>query len=166
MGGGGGSAGGISQSQKIYNQFLQAGLNSNIKGIRAKAEQGIGNYSFKGATAVSFNSANNMVKSSMKALTRGEYTLIDGVLPNGKHVYFAGKTESSQISALMNKRKSKVDTTPSDNRTTGSTTTYDRAISRHHRQFNEAYFRSTGKPDWFISAEEARKNRQKTNKKK
>lgn len=166
MGSGGGSAGGISQSQKIYNQFLQAGLNSNIKGIRAKAEQGIGNYSFKGSTAVSFNEANNMVKSSMKAFTRGENTLIDGVLPNGKDVYYAGKTESPQIQTLLEKRKYKVDTTPSDNRTTGNTTTYDRAISRRHRQFDEYYFASTGKPDWFISAEEARKNRQKTNKKK
>lgn len=141
----GGSGGiGISQSQKIYNQFLQAGLNSNIKGIRAKAEEGIGNYSFKGASAVSFDEATTMINTTMQSLTRGENTLIDGELPNGKHVYFAGKTESSQIQALMNKRKSKVDTTPSRNSVTGTTTTYDRWLKRNRRNFESWYYGNKG----------------------
>lgn len=132
--------GGISQSQEIYNQLLQAGLNSNIKGIRAKAEQGTGNYSFKGAQAVSFNEANTMKSITMKALTRGENTLIDGELPSGKHVYFAGKTESPQIQALLEKRKSKTDTTANvpDNKRT--TSTYDSWLKRNRRNFDSWYY--------------------------
>ena len=137
---GGSGGGGISQSQEIYNQLLQAGLNSNIKGIRAKAEQGTGNYSFKGAQAVSFNEANTMKSITMKALTRGENTLIDGELPNGKHVYFAGKTESPQIQALLEKRKSKTDTmanVPDNKRTTS---TYDSWLKRNRRNFDSWYY--------------------------
>lgn len=131
---------GISQSQEIYNQFLQAGLNSNIKGIRAKAEQGTGNYSFKDAQAVSFDEANTMKNVTMKAVTRGENTLIDGELPNGKHVYFAGKTESPQIQALLEKRKSKTDTTANvpDNKRT--TTTYDKWLKQNRKNFDSWYY--------------------------
>lgn len=158
-----GGGGGIAQSKNIYNSMLQQGLNSNIKGIRAKAEQGTGNYSFKDATAVSFAEANTL-GAAIKPHTRGEYTLVEGYLPNGKHVYFAGKTESPQIQALLNKRKSKVDTTPSDNRVTGATTTYDRAISKKRTTFDSDYFRSSGKPDWFISHDEVRKAKRKKTK--
>lgn len=141
MGSGGSSGGGgISQSQEIYNQLLQAGLNSNIKGIRAKAEQGTGNYSFKDAQAVPFDEAITMKSVTMKALTRGENTLIDGELPNGKHVYFAGKTESPQIQALVEKRKSKTDTTSNvpDNKRT--TSTYDAWLKRNRRNFDSWYY--------------------------
>lgn len=140
--GGGGSSnvnGEISQSRTIYNSMLTQGLNSSIKGIRTKAEQGTGNYSFKGASAVSFDEASNMISATMKALTRGENTLIDGELPNGKHVYFAGKTESPQIQALLEKRKSKADTTSNvpDNKRT--TSTYDSWLKRNRRNFDSWY---------------------------
>lgn len=142
MGGGSSSNanGEISQSRTIYNAMLTQGLNSNIKGIRTKAEQGTGNYSFKGAQAVSFNEANTMKSVTMKALTRGENTLIDGELPNGKHVYFAGKTESPQIQALLEKRKSKTDTTSNvpDNKRT--TSTYDSWLKRNRRNFDSWYY--------------------------
>lgn len=141
---GGGSSsnvnGEISQSRTIYNAMLTQGLNSNIKGIRTKAEQGTGNYSFKGASAVSFDEASTMRSTTMKALTRGENTLIDGELPSGKHVYYADKTESPQIQALLEKRKSKSDTTsnvPDDRRTT---TTYDRWQKSNRRKFDDWFF--------------------------
>ena len=141
---GGGSSsnanGEISQSRTIYNAMLTQGLNSNIKGIRTKAEQGTGNYSFKGASAVSFDEASTMRSATMKSLTRGENTLIDGELPSGKHVYYAGKTESPQIQALLEKRKSKSDTTsnvPDDRRTT---TTYDRWQKSNRRKFDDWFF--------------------------
>lgn len=139
-GGGTGAKQEINESQEIYNQFLQAGLNSNIKGIRAKAEQGTGNYSFKDAQAVSFDEANIMKNVTMKAVTRGENTIIDGELPNGKHVYFAGKTESPQIQALLEKRKSKTDTTANvpDNKRT--TTTYDRWLKRNRKNFDNWHY--------------------------
>ena len=128
-----------STSKAIYNQFLQQGLNSSIKGIRAKAEEGTGNYSFKDAKAVSFNEAMTMKNTTMKALTRGENTLVDGELSNGKHVYYADKTNSPQIQALLDKKKSKVDTTanvPDEKRTT---TTYDSWLKRNRRKFDSWY---------------------------
>ena len=128
-----------SQSQKVYNSVLAAGLNSNIQGIRTKAEQGIGNYSFKGASAVSFDEANTMMSATMKALTRGENTLIDGILPSGKHVYFAGKTESPQIQALLEKRKAKSDTTANVPDVKRTTTTYDSWRKRNQRNFDNWY---------------------------
>lgn len=136
MSGGGGSN---STSKAIYNQILQQGLNSSIKGIRAKAEKGTGNYSFKDAKAVSFNEAMTMKNTTMKALTRGENTLVDGELSNGKHVYYADKTNSPQIQALLDKKKSKVDTTanvPDEKRTT---TTYDSWLKRNRRKFDSWY---------------------------
>lgn len=127
------------ESQKVYNSFLAAGLNSNIQGIRTKAEQGIGNYSFKGASAASFDEASTMVSATMKALTRGENTLIDGELPSGKHVYFAGKTESPQIQALLEKRKTKSDTTANVPDVKRTTTTYDSWRKRNQRNFDNWY---------------------------
>lgn len=75
----------------------------------------------------------------MKALTRGENTLVDGELSNGKHVYYADKTNSPQIQALLDKKKSKVDTTanvPDEKRTT---TTYDSWLKRNRRKFDSWY---------------------------
>lgn len=137
---GSGGGGGMAMQREIYNEFLQQGLNSNIKGIRTKAEQGTGNYNFKGASAVSFDEATTMKNTTMKSLTRGENTLVDGELPNGKHVYFAGKTESSQIQTLLEKKKSKTDTTSNipDNKRT--TTTYDRWQKRNRRNFDSWYY--------------------------
>lgn len=136
---GGSGGGGMAMQKRIYNEFLQQGLNSNIKGIRTKAEQGTGNYSFKGASAVSFDEATTIKNTTMKSLTRGENTFIDGELPNGKHVYFAGKTESPQIRALLEKRKSKTDTTSNvpDNKRT--TSTYDSWLKRNRRNFDSWY---------------------------
>lgn len=138
MSGGGGSVG-ISQSKAIYNSIIQQGLHSNIKGIRTKAEQGTGNYSFKGAQPVSFNQAMNMERVTMKSLTRDENTLVDGELPNGKHVYYANKTESPQIQALLKKSKSKTDTTANLPDNMNTTTTYDSWLKRNHRKFDSWY---------------------------
>ena len=135
----------IQQSVKIYNQFLEQGLNSKIKGIQEKAENGTGNYSFKNASPVAYDEALNMQKSSMNTITRGENTLVDGILPNGQHVYFAGKTSTPQIQTLLERRKSKTDTTakvPDDKRTT---TTYDRWRKQNQRNFESWFYGNQGK---------------------
>ena len=144
MGGRGGSSGskgggGIAQSKNIYNSMLQQGLNSNIKGIRTKAENGTGNYSFKDATPVTYEEALKIGKTS-KTITRGENTLVEGYLPNGKQVYFAGKTESSQIQTLLERRKSKTDTTPNLPDRINTTTTYDRWLKKNRKDFDNWYF--------------------------
>lgn len=135
----------IEQSVQIYNQFLEQGLNSKIKGIQEKAANGTGNYSFKNASPVTYDEALNMQKSSMNSLTRGENTLVDGILPNGQHVYYAGKTSTSQIQTLLERRKSKTDTTakvPDDKRTT---TTYDRWRKQNQRNFESWFYGNQGK---------------------
>lgn len=134
-----GGGGGIAQSKNIYNSMLQQGLNSNIKGIRTKAENGTGNYSFKDATPVTYEEALKIGKTS-KTITRGENTLVEGYLPNGKHVYFAGKTESSQIQTLLERRKSKTDTTPNLPDRINTTTTYDRWLKKNRKDFDNWYF--------------------------
>ena len=51
----------IIRSESIKREFLNAGLNSSISGIRKKAEDGIGNYNFKSASAVSAKEAERFV---------------------------------------------------------------------------------------------------------
>lgn len=133
---GGGS---IKASKKIYNEILNQGLNSKINGIREKAINGTGNYSFKGASPVTYQQAQEMVKSTMKSVTRGENTLVDGELPNGKRVYFASTTNSPEIQTLLKKRSSKADTSPGElsNRTTS---TYDRWLKNRRRKFDDYYY--------------------------
>ena len=130
----------ISQSKEIYNEMLQSGLNSKFAGVRKKAEDGTGNYQFKQASPVSYEQAMIMARGTTVVHTRGENTLIDGYLPNGKQVYFAGKTESPQIQTLLEMKKSKVDTTPNLPDTIHTTTTYDRWVKNNRRKFDDWYF--------------------------
>lgn len=134
-----------SQSEKIYNQILEQGLNSKIQGIRNKAMNGTGNYNFKNASPAPYEQAKNMQSSTMKALTRGENTLVDGLLPNGQHVYYAGKTESKEIQSLLDKRKSKADTTSNIPDNVRTTSTYDRWYKANRRKFDSYYNASKGK---------------------
>ena len=136
---GGGGGGETSQSKTIYNSMLQQGLNSNIKGIRTKAENGTGNYSFKGATPVTYEKALKMGRTA-NVVTRGENTLVSGYLPNGKHVYFAAKTNSQQIQTLMEQRRSKTDTTANVPDRANTTTTYDRWYKQNRRNFENYYY--------------------------
>lgn len=135
----GGGGGGIAQSKNIYNSMLQQGLNSNIKGIRTKAENGTGNYSFKGATPVTYEEALKMGRTA-NVVTRGENTLVSGYLPNGKHVYFAAKTNSQQIQTLMEQRRSKTDTTANVPDRANTTTTYERWYKQNRRKFENYYY--------------------------
>lgn len=134
-----GGGGGIAQSKNIYNSMLQQGLNSNIKGIRTKAENGTGNYSFKGATPVTYEEALKMGRTA-NVITRGENTLVSGYLPNGKHVYFAAKTNSQQIQTLMEQRRSKTDTTANVPDRANTTTTYEKWYKQNRRKFENYYY--------------------------
>lgn len=134
----------ITLSQSIKNDMLNQGLNSNIAGIRQKAQQGIGNYSFKNATAVTANVAEQMTTSQV--LTRNGNTLIDGYLADGTHVFYANKTNSPEIQKLLNKRKTKTDTTAGNTDMTGkTTTTYDRWYKSNARKFANYYGVPTSK---------------------
>lgn len=133
----------IEQSAQIYNQFLEQGLNSKIKGIRKKAIEGTGNYSFKNASPVAYDEALTM-GSTTQVFTRGENTLVAGYTPDGKYAYFAGKTNSQQIQTLIEKRKSKVDTSPNLPDNMRTTTTYDRWRKRNMKNFDAYYYGASG----------------------
>lgn len=133
----------IEQSVQIYNQFLEQGLNSKIKGIQQKAANGTGNYSFKSASPVTYDQALTMGHTA-EVLTRGENTLVAGYTPDGKHVYFAGKTNSQQIQTLIENRKSKVDTSPNLPDNIKTTTTYDRWVKRNRQNFDAYYYGASG----------------------
>lgn len=144
-------------SERIKNEFIQKGLNSNISGIRKKAEEGTGNYKFKNAEPVS---ASDMKMSPMLNVhEHGEYTLIDGYLRDTeKSVYYANKTNSHEIQellALKSERKEKElkEAAESEmkmrdfdfkNRTT---TTYDRWRKNENKKF----------VDWYLGADEKKK---------
>ena len=140
----GGANKSIALSESIKSDMLNKALNSNIAGIRLKAQQGTGIYSFKNATAVTAKVAEQMTTS--KVHTKDGYTLIDGVLPNGKHVFYANKTNSPEIQKLLTKRKNKTDTTPGNLDMTGkTTTTYDRWYKNNQKKFANWYYGSSGK---------------------
>ena len=141
-GGGGGARNATSEkaySKEVYNEILSKGLNSKIPGIRTKAENGTGNYSFKGATPVTYEEALKMGRTA-NVVTREENTLVSGYLPNGKHVYFAAKTNSQQIQTLMEQRRSKTDTTANVPDRANTTTTYDRWQKNNRKKFDDWYF--------------------------
>lgn len=140
--GGGGARNATSEkaySKEVYNEILSKGLNSKIPGIRTKAENGTGNYSFKGATPVTYEEALKMGRTA-NVVTRGENTLVSGYLPNGKHVYFAAKTNSQQIQTLMEQRRSKTDTTANVPDRANTTTTYERWYKQNRRKFENYYY--------------------------
>ena len=138
------SSASIKLSESIKNDMLNQALNSNISGIRLKAQQGTGNYSFKNATAVTADVAEGMIASQVHA--KDGYTLIDGTLPNGKHVFYANKTNSPEIQKLLIKRKNKTDTTPGNLDMTGkTTTTYDRWYKNNQKKFANWFYGSSGK---------------------
>ena len=128
-----------SESERIKDAFLKKGLESKIKGIREKAENGTGNYSFKNAEPIAFKGMLDIGKNTT-VHTRGENTLVEGYTDSGKHVYYAGKTESDEIKALLEARKNRVDTTPNITDKLTTTTTYERWYQRNKRNMYEWHF--------------------------
>ena len=146
MGGRGSSIGlnksDISRSESIKREFLNAGLNSNISGIRKKAEEGTGNYDFKNASAVSAKEAEKFVTgSASKVIERNGKTLIEGSTKNGKSVFYANDSNSPEIKKLMEMRHVEQDTTihrhDFSTGVTGTTSTYEKSRKRTQKKFED-----------------------------
>lgn len=157
MGGRGSSSGAkgggsFKLSESIKKEMLEYGLNSKISGIRQKAEQGVGNYAFKNADAVSAETMDKVIGGQMKFHEKNGNTLVEGYLENGRHVYYANKSDSPEIQRfklLQNAKQEKAAEIASQrvdfDYTGRTTTTYDRAHQNRQRQF-DAYWRdSSGK---------------------
>lgn len=147
----GGAGGNFKQAESIKQEMLQQGLNSKISGIRQKAEQGIGNYAFKNANAVSAETFDK-VTSGMVFHERNGNTLVEGYLENGRHVFYANKSDSQEIQKLRSQqtaRKEKIAEVAAhraDNDLTGKMTgTYKRWLKRNHSKFDAYYDDSSGK---------------------
>lgn len=142
-----GEAGGnFKQAESIKREMLQQGLNSKISGIRQKAEQGVGNYAFKNANAVSTETFDK-VTSGMVFHERNGNTLVEGYLDNGKHVFYANKSDSPEIQKLRSQqtaRKEKIAEAAAyrpdyGNTTTKTTSTYESWRKGVHRKFDSFY---------------------------
>ena len=128
----GGAGGNFKQAENIKQEMLRQGLNSKISGIRQKAEQGIGNYAFKNASAVSAETLDK-VTSGMIFHERNGNTLVEGYLDNGRHVFYANKSDSPEIQKLRSRqtvRKEKIAEAAAyrpdyGNTTTKTTSTYE-----------------------------------------
>ena len=135
--------GGGNLQNKIKEEFLNHGLNSPIAGIRKKAQEGTGNYSFKNSKAVTAKEFEDAAKHS-RVYTRGEYTLLDGYLENGgksKSVFYANKTSSPEMQKLLKMRaKSHIPEKGNTDMTGKTTTTYDRFLKRLHKKFDDYYY--------------------------
>lgn len=142
----GGAGGNLKQAESIKQEMLQQGLNSKISGIRQKAEQGIGNYAFKNANAVSAETFDK-VTSGMVFHERNGNTLVEGYLENGRHVFYANKSDSQEIQKLRSQqtvRKEKIAEAASyrpdrGNTTTKTTSTYESWRKGIHRKFDSFY---------------------------
>ena len=148
MGGRGGTSGigahksDIIRSESIKREFLNAGLNSSISGIRKKAEDGIGNYDFKSASAVSAKEAEKFVMSnSSNVIERNGKTLIKGSTKSGKNVFYANDSDSPEIKKLIKMRHKEQDTTirrhDFSTGVTKTTSTYDRSRKRNQKKFSD-----------------------------
>ena len=148
MGGRGGTSGiglhksDIIRSESIKREFLNAGLNSSISGIRKKAEEGTGNYNFKNASAVSIKEAEKFVMgSSSSVIERNGKTLINGSTKNGKNVFYANDSDSPEIKKLLQMRHREQDTTlrrhDFSTGITGTTSTYEKSRKRNQKKFSD-----------------------------
>lgn len=140
----GGASGNLKQAERIKEEMLQQGLNSKISGIRQKAEQGIGNYAFKNASAVSAEAFDKTTTIPIFHERNGN-TLVEGYLDNGRHVFYANKSDSKEIQRLQSQRAEKkakqaeAASFRGERTVTGTTTTYERWRKNVHRKFDSYY---------------------------
>lgn len=138
----GGARTNYSLSESIKNEFINKGLNSNIAGIRKKAEEGTGNYAFKNASAVSADTIDKV--GDVKFHENNGNTLVEGYLENGRHVFYANKSDSPEIQrlrAVQTEKKEKnaeiASYRPDFDFKGRETTTYDRWYKNNVRKVAE-----------------------------
>ena len=152
MGGRGSSSGTgreIATSNRIMNEFLQAGINSKLKGIARNARDGAGAYHWKGSKAVSGKTALTDMADGYSFYTRGDTTLVAGLSrKTNEKIVFANKSSHPTIKALKDKQKSNQAREAEEQRKAkervmgmdkSTTSTYDRWYAKNKKDF-EAYY--------------------------
>lgn len=127
-------------SNKIKQEFIDAGLNSRLAGVRRRAQEGTEGYSYKDASPVSASEASNI--SNMHFVERNGKTLVHGIVDN-KKVFYANSSDSKEIKALRQKAEERKHKQAEDMKhrpdTIRTTSTYDRWKRNHDKNF-EAWF--------------------------
>ena len=139
------SSGSISNSNKIKNEMLQAGLNSKFKGVQRDAQNGTGVYTFKDAQAVSSNEALKM--NILSIYDKNGNTLVEGLSGN-KHVFYASSSSDATITKLKQKQSNAKSKQVADMKSQvrpdiTTTTTYNRWKKQHDKNF-KAWFYGKG----------------------
>lgn len=127
-------------SNKIKQEFIDAGLNSKFKGVQRNAREGKGAYAYKDAVPVSEIDASKI--SGMQFVEHDGKTLVHGILGE-KKVFYANNSDSKEIKALRQKaeesRQKMLEEARHRPETRTTTTTYDRWKRNHDKNF----------ADWF-----------------
>lgn len=127
-------------SNKIKQEFIDAGLNSKFKGVQRNAREGKGAYAYKDAVPVSEIDASKI--SGMQFVEHDGKTLVHGILGE-KKVFYANNSDSKEIKALRQKEEESGQKRLEEARhrpeTRTTTTTYDRWKRNHDKNF----------ADWF-----------------
>lgn len=114
-------------SNKIKQEFIDAGLNSKFKGVQRNAREGKGAYAYKDAVPVSEIDASKI--SGMQFVEHDGKTLVHGILGE-KKVFYANNSDSKEIKALRQKEEESGQKRLEEARhrpeTRTTTTTYDR----------------------------------------
>lgn len=133
-------------SNKIKQEFLDAGLNSKFKGVQRNAKEGKGAYSYKDATPVSESEALKM--NQMHFVERDGKTLVHGILGEEK-VFYANNSDSKEIKDLRQKSEEMKQKQLEDMKhrpdSITTTSTYDRWKKNHDKNFSDWY--GLGKSD-------------------
>lgn len=131
---------GAATSNKIKQEFIDAGLNSKFKGVQRNAREGKGAYAYKDAVPVSEIDASKI--SGMQFVEHDGKTLVHGILGE-KKVFYANNSDSKEIKALRQKAEESGQKRLEEARhrpeTRTTTTTYDRWKRNHDKNF----------ADWF-----------------
>ena len=127
-------------SNKIKQEFIDAGLNSKFKGVQRNAREGKGAYAYKDAVPVSESDASKI--SGMQFVEHNGKTLVHGILGE-KNVFYANNSDSKEIKALRQKAEEsgqkRLEAARHRPETRTTTTTYDRWKKNHDKNF----------ADWF-----------------
>lgn len=136
------ASGGNAKSNAIRDEFIQAGLQSRLKGVQRDAREGTGNYQYKDAKAV--DKAEALTMKSIAVVEKGDKTLVHGLI-GGEKVFYASESSDPTIKKLKQRQKdlSKGNLQKTDIKIT-PTSTYNSWKKKNDKNF-EAWFNGSRK---------------------
>ena len=139
------------ETERIKSEIVDS-INPKFAGIKRKAENGEGNWSWTKGQAASESEAQNM-DHIWNVYDKGKYTVVDGSIGN-KNVYFAADSSNPTVikakgimaereaSRTERERKLARDSIETQGKSKTTTSTYDRWYSNSRKNF-DAYWNGT-----------------------